>query len=206
MYHNDVCGSEHQERRRAGLLAAALACLALAAAACSSAASPGAGAGPAGGGVSAKRSGLAFSRCMRAHGISDFPDPDSNGELGVSGGGDLTITNPKFQAAQKACQALMPFQLTPAQRAKVYSAGLKYAACMRGHGIINYPDPKPLGSGPATQQGGSQGGSGGSQNGTNGINPNTPRFIAADKACRHYMAGVPGAGPGTNSSGGGGGS
>ena len=113
MYHNDAGGSEHRGRRRAqqrsaGLLAAALACLALLATACSSPAKTGTGAGPAGG--SARHSALAFSRCMRAHGISDFPDPSSQGGIALSPkpGGDLDPNNPRFQAANRACQHDMP--------------------------------------------------------------------------------------------------
>ena len=61
---------------------------------------------------------LKFSKCMRSHGISDFPDPNvHSGAGGVSisiriGGGkssDLNPNNPLFQAAQKACQSVAPF-------------------------------------------------------------------------------------------------
>ena len=60
---------------------------------------------------------LKFSECMRAHGISDFPDPQvSSGAGGVSIGiringkgqsSDLNPSSPQFQAAQKVCQPLM---------------------------------------------------------------------------------------------------
>ena len=52
---------------------------------------------------------LAFSQCMRAHGIKDFPDP-SNGGLQLRGGpgSDLNPNNPRFQAAQQACQGYLP--------------------------------------------------------------------------------------------------
>jgi len=55
---------------------------------------------------------LKFSQCMRSHGISDFPDPQSVAGGGIriairSGqGSDLSPTNPQFQAPQKACQSL----------------------------------------------------------------------------------------------------
>ena len=45
---------------------------------------------------------LAFSECMRAHGIPDFPDPSHSG-LVVNGGGDLNPNNPTFQNASKVC-------------------------------------------------------------------------------------------------------
>jgi hypothetical protein len=55
---------------------------------------------------------LKFSQCMRSHGITGFPDPQSVPGGGIriairSGqGSNLTPTNPQFQAAQKACQSL----------------------------------------------------------------------------------------------------
>jgi hypothetical protein len=56
---------------------------------------------------------LQYSECMRSHGITDFPDPQSsNGRVGISinagPGSDLNPDNPQFQAAQKACQKLLP--------------------------------------------------------------------------------------------------
>jgi hypothetical protein len=59
-----------------------------------------------------------FSKCMRAHGVPDFPDPQtSNGALKIEGsasGGtgsppaDLNPDSPVFQKAQKACGSLLP--------------------------------------------------------------------------------------------------
>src|SRR5215469_9241605 len=150
MYDNDAHGDEHRggERarlRRAGLLAAALACLALVATACSSSASSGTGAGPASGGGSARHSELAFSRCMRAHGISDFPDPTSQGGIALNGGpgSDLNPSSPLFKAANSACKPLLPPQkaLSPAQQAAARAQALRYARCMRAHGISDFPDP-----------------------------------------------------------------
>lgn len=54
---------------------------------------------------------LKVSICMRAHGISDFPDPTANGiQIPVRKGmpSDLDPNNPRFQAAEKACQSLGP--------------------------------------------------------------------------------------------------
>jgi hypothetical protein len=56
---------------------------------------------------------LKFSVCMRAHGISDYPDPTSNGiRIPVRKGmpSDLDPNNPRFQSAEKACQSLQPGQ------------------------------------------------------------------------------------------------
>ena len=100
-YESGPRGGRWVRLRRTGLLAAALACLALLATACSS---PRTGPGPVGG--SAKHSILAYSRCMRAHGISKFPDPNSQGALQIQAtpGSDLDPNNPRFQAANKVCQ------------------------------------------------------------------------------------------------------
>ncbi len=64
---------------------------------------------------------LAFSGCMRAHGLKDFPDP-SNGGLQIQShpGSDLNPDNPTFQKAQRACQADLPFK---AQAGTVKSGG-----------------------------------------------------------------------------------
>ena len=50
-----------------------------------------------------------YASCMREHGI-DFPDPQTDGG-GVLIGGDkdaLDPSSPEFQAAQEACQSIMP--------------------------------------------------------------------------------------------------
>lgn len=43
-----------------------------------------------------------FSQCMRANGVSDFPDP-SNGGLSFNRGGDLNPSNPVFRHASTVC-------------------------------------------------------------------------------------------------------
>jgi hypothetical protein len=54
---------------------------------------------------------LAFSKCMRAHGIKDFPDPSNGGlRLSAGAGSDLNPNNTQFQAAQRACQGNLPFE------------------------------------------------------------------------------------------------
>jgi len=45
-----------------------------------------------------------FSQCMRSNGISDFPDPTSNGlSIRIQPGSDLDPNNPTFQRASKVC-------------------------------------------------------------------------------------------------------
>jgi hypothetical protein len=54
---------------------------------------------------------LKVSVCMRAHGISDYPDPTSRGiRIPIRKGmpSDLDPNNPRLQSAEKACQHLAP--------------------------------------------------------------------------------------------------
>jgi hypothetical protein len=49
---------------------------------------------------------LNFSKCMRAHGVPDFPDPvASDGGTGYSLGG-IDTSAPQYQSAQQACRSL----------------------------------------------------------------------------------------------------
>jgi hypothetical protein len=127
---------------------------------------------------------LKYSQCMRSHGVPDFPDPNASGGINVQAGpgGDLNPDNPTFQAAQKACEKYSPeANLTPAQKAQQQAKLLKYAQCMRSHGVTNFPDP---GSGPS-------GGFGIKVTPGSGLDPNSPTFQAAQKACQKNLGGAP---------------
>jgi hypothetical protein len=129
---------------------------------------------------------LAYSQCMRAHGVADFPDPNAQGMIQISGGStsDLSPNNPTFQKAQNACQSKMP-RPSPAQQAEALQNALKMAQCMRDHGIADFPDP--------------QSGSGGrisiSLHGSPGsdLNPSDPAFQRAQKVCMPNAPKQPGA-------------
>jgi len=185
-----------RRRRRAGPLAAALIGVGLLAAACGGPAGPGvANAGPtssASPSGSAHGSALAYSRCMRAHGITKFPDPDSNGNLGLNAGPGTGIdpNSPQYKAADQACKHLMPAP-NPSQAAQDRPALLRYARCMRAHGVTDFPDPNPGGGIQTTASPGSD------------LDPNNPIYKAANNACKHYQPGG-GRGGSTQNSGGGG--
>ncbi len=42
-----------------------------------------------------------YARCMRAHGVADFPDPDANGRIQLPG----EQTDPDYDQAKAACDA-----------------------------------------------------------------------------------------------------
>lgn len=55
---------------------------------------------------------LQNARCMRAHGITNFPDPGpqdvkSNGNISLKGFPPSQVKSPQFQGAAKACLALI---------------------------------------------------------------------------------------------------
>jgi hypothetical protein len=208
-------GSDSRQRRRYLLsVAAALLGIAFAAAACSSGPSSpsvqGAGSGtttPTTGASTANQGAptltpaqraaeLAYSECMRSHGVPSFPDPNSQGQLLIQGGPGSSL-DPKgaaFQNAQKACQSKQP-KPTAAQQAQAQQNALRQSQCMRAHGIKDYPDPSTSGGRVSLSINGSGGGD---------LNPNNPLFQAAQKACMPNAPKLPSGTKGGNATTGGG--
>lgn len=88
---------------------------------------------------------LAYSDCMRAHGVPNFPDPIRN--EGIDKGKVIALGNgPHIQAASNACQHLMPASglgpptTTQPTRTR-FAAALAFARCVRNRGFPNFPDP-----------------------------------------------------------------
>ena len=183
-------------RSNARLAVGALALSALMLAACShsssgpgvaavaSSASPTQSARPASGSAgshSAHDEALAYSTCMRSHGIADFPDPDSTGQIDVKRAAlqegpssDLNGTNPQFQAATTTCESLQPTESTTQQHQDAIKA-LMWAHCMRSHGVTNFPDPD------------SDGGFHVAAIRADGVDVTTTQFRAAATACAQYQ-------------------
>jgi len=101
-------------------------------------------------------SAVAYSHCMRAHGVPGFPDPAGNGAIPKNSARDLGISDSRFQAAQSACQHLLPAATSSRQQAQqcmqvgvcpqalvqqMLTADRAFARCMRSHGVPNWPDP-----------------------------------------------------------------
>jgi hypothetical protein len=45
---------------------------------------------------------------MRSNGVTNYPDPDSSGELSKETSQQLGVTSAHLQSAQNACQHLLP--------------------------------------------------------------------------------------------------
>jgi hypothetical protein len=127
--------------------------------------------------------GLKLAACIRAHGVPNFPDPNSSG---VFSGDSVDPASAPFQAALRKCRKYLgrgggP---TPAQQAQGQAQALKFSACMRSHGVTSFPDPQfHAGGGISISIKGGQGTT---------LDPQSPIFQRAQKAC-----GGPGIGPAT---------
>jgi hypothetical protein len=91
------------------------------------------------------QAGVTFSRCMRSHGVSNFPDPGESGKFTideVANGSSVDTSTPAFTHALSACKSLEPAGFTGGRRSSAQqSAALKFAACIRANGVKDFPDP-----------------------------------------------------------------
>ena len=151
---------------------------------------------------------LNLAKCFRANGI-DVPDPSSGG--GAAGGGSLfrvlrnysqaQVTKARQACSQYFAQAFPRANLNPQQRAQLQQQLVKFAQCMRSHGV-NVPDPTFNNN----AGGGGPGAGFGFRGGFNSAQRNSPAFQAAAKACQslrpRFGRGGPGAGgPGSGTTG-----
>jgi len=123
-----------------------------------------------------KKALLQYAQCMRDHGV-DMPDPQfSGGRVTMRTGGQDT-SREKLEAAQSACQKFQEQVKSPAasagEKEDFKKRALANAQCMRDHGIANFPDPQFEASGAARITLGEG----------SGIDPQSPKFQAAQKAC-----------------------
>jgi hypothetical protein len=138
-------------RCRAAIAVSAIAALAVLATACG-------GGRPAGGAANAGRSAVAYSRCVRSHGLPNFPDPGNGGQIPKADPQQLGVSRSQLESAQHACQRLIPDTgETREQQQELQCAlagdcsqavvqrwmsGLRQlAGCLRSHGMPNWPDP-----------------------------------------------------------------
>ena len=124
---------------------------------------------------------LTYSRCMRSHGVPDFPI------LTQGPGGALVhpvsppagmLTAPGYDAAFRACLKLAVVGgRSPARYRAMALNGLRQSECMRAHGITGYPSPGAL-----------NGGLHEPDFTAIGLDPHTLRFQAAAHACGMGLA------------------
>jgi hypothetical protein len=135
--------------RRKTWVVAALAMVAVIGAGCGGGGSGGTGtAAPAGTSTETTREkAVRYAECMRANGVSAFPDPDATGALtidAVANNSSVDTSSAAFEQALGACKALEPPGFTGGKRtAQQQAAALEFAQCIRDHGVKDFPDPAP---------------------------------------------------------------
>jgi hypothetical protein len=85
-----------------------------------------------------------------------------------------------------ACGSSSPNTTDNAVSGTKQADGLAFAACIRSHGVPNFPDPSTNGSGGIQISASQRSGSGASVN-VNGVPVNGATFQKAMSACRHYL-------------------
>jgi hypothetical protein len=125
--------------------------IALLAAACSASPSTAAGHGT-------NAQAIAYSHCVRSHGVPNFPDPTSKGQVPKVNPQELGVSTTQFQSAETACQHLYPTgggvlnrdsigeceqtgNCPQALVQQAMAAMLRLAMCIRSHGLPGWPDP-----------------------------------------------------------------
>lgn len=124
---------------------------------------------------------LDYAACMREHGI-EIADPKPGEGVQLQIEGDPA----QADAAMQACQSLLPGGEPPEADPEAFEQMLAFARCMRENGFPNFADPKEgegINISPET---------------LGGMEPDDPRFLAAQEKC-HEQAGMPGGPPDTNS-------
>jgi hypothetical protein len=86
---------------------------------------------------------VAYSHCMRSHGVPNFPDPTSSEGIPKD---KIPVGSPQFLTASNDCKHLMPVSglgpQTTAQRTRTRVAdALTFARCVRARGFPSFPDP-----------------------------------------------------------------
>jgi hypothetical protein len=114
------------------------------------------------------RAMLSFSTCMRAHGVRNFPDPNSKGVFPPGSLRQLGVGSVTAESALSDCKSLLPGNTTaPSVGSPATSTQLlRFSACMRTHGVPNFPDIGP-----------------GKKVSLAQINQQSPQFIDATRAC-----------------------
>jgi hypothetical protein len=115
-------------------------------------------------------SALKYARCMRQHGEPGFPDPNNPGGFSTKALEALDTASHQYISANSICVRLLPNdgQPTPAELQQSITNGLRFAHCMRAHGVP-FQDPGISGDDLTLN--------------LSNINTSSPQYLTATKAC-----------------------
>jgi hypothetical protein len=128
---------------------------------------------------------LAFARCMRAHGLPNFPDPTSGGVFDKSKLQQTGYTGAQVRAVQDGpCKDILPTAAPSSPNSQTITTQqqqdyIDAIACMRSHGFSNFPDPTFSGGHVTLVP-------------PPGVDTNSTQFTAAQHICQKLIpAGLP---------------
>ena len=116
---------------------------------------------------------VAYAACLNRHGVQ-VSALRTGGLAWYARPGLPGPGSPQDAAAERDCKSLLPkgglpLRPTPAQNARAIAQLLRYAVCIRAHGVPNFPDPTSAGLRISP---------------SSGIDLNSPQFLAAQKSCQ----------------------
>jgi hypothetical protein len=128
---------------------------------------------------------IAYAGCMQSHGDPTFSPPttvDNAGEqiVGWPQPGDLKgdpQALSQYNTANRTCEVLLPNSGAGPSQAQVQrqlAKDLKFSKCMRSQGLANFPDPKESNQGISISS-------------AHPIDPSSPEFQSAQKACQSLV-------------------
>ena len=126
---------------------------------------------------------VAYAACMNRYGVQ-VSAMSTGGLVWVTRPGLPGPHSPQDAPAERDCKSLLPKGGLPAiptaaQTARALAQLLRYAECIRAHGVPKFPDPTSEGLRISP---------------SSGIDLNSPQFLAAQKSCKG-QSGILGGGP-----------
>jgi hypothetical protein len=123
-----------------------------------------------------------WAQCLRDHGVTGLADPTVNSQGQLHLALPSGVSQDTFKAASNACESYQQAAAQAANGGKPLPKPdptklLNYSKCMRAHGLADFPDPGPTGLRLQVTP-------------NSDLNPDSPSFQAAQKACQHFLPGL----------------
>jgi hypothetical protein len=137
---------------------------------------------------------LKFAQCMRENGV-DMPDPQVDAQGRIAQKIRFHGSKATMDRAQEACKKYQDQarpDLSPEQKTELLDQAVRFSQCMREHGV-QLPDPQLSSDGGIIMRIGGPGKGGA---GKSSLDPESPAFKTAEKACESFRPKPPDASDG----------